>query len=94
MATNAKTYKVEVIGPNLNSSGETFHVHAQGCSDIKRDPKHYGYSQYRGQEWRMEVKSLTEICDDAYPPDDFECESGDYTYDFKVFPCVGNLPLK
>ena len=85
-------FEVEVIGPNLHSGGPTFHVHRQGCADIKRDPRGYGYSQYKGLEWRMSVTRLTEVCDAAYPPDEFECESGDYLDDFKVFPCVGNLP--
>lgn len=85
-------FEVEVIGPNLHSAGATFHVHRQGCADIKRDPKRYGYSQYEGHEWRMTVDTLTEVCDAAYPPSDFQCESGDYLDDFKVFPCVGNLP--
>lgn len=87
-----ETFDVEVLGPNLHTTGEAFHVHRQGCADIKRDPRGYGYSQYRGHEWRMTVTSLTEVCDEAYPPGDFQCESGDYIDDFKVFPCVGNLP--
>lgn len=88
----AEKFEVEVIGPNLHSAGPTFHVHKQGCRDIKRDPRGYGYSQYDGHEWRMTVTSLTEVCDAAYPPDDFDCESGDYLDDFKVFPCVGHIP--
>jgi hypothetical protein len=85
-------FEVEVIGPNLHTRGESFHVHRQGCADIKRDPKRYGYSQYTGMEWRMKVATLTEVCDAVYPPSDFDCNSGDYLDDFKVFPCVGDLP--
>jgi hypothetical protein len=87
-----ETFDVEVIGPNLHSAGATFHVHRQGCRDIERDPRGYGYSQYKGLEWRMTVETLTEVCDAAYPPSDFNCESGEYLDDFKVFPCVGHIP--
>src|SRR4029077_12944948 len=30
--------RVQVIGPNLFGAEHTFHVHAAGCADIKRNP--------------------------------------------------------
>lgn len=38
------TTKVQVLGPNLRDSNETFHIHAVGCADIARN---YG----RGKRW-------------------------------------------
>lgn len=80
--------RVKVLGPNLHGVTETFHVHAADCADIKRDPKRHGYDQSTPAE---EAKSKIDIVDSVYPPSDFECESGEYIYDFHFFPCTEGL---
>lgn len=84
--------RVTVVGPNLPGSLQriaTFHVHAEGCADLKRG----AIRPHAAQGWTIEARSLTEVCDEVYPPEDFECESGEYLFDFHFAPCV-NLPEK
>jgi len=82
----SQTQSVTIIGPNLRDQSKgQFHVHAAGCGDIRkqanRDP------EFRNG-WTIEATSLVEICDDVYPPDDFECESGQFIGEFHFAPCV------
>jgi hypothetical protein len=81
--------KVTVCGPNLRDQSKgTFHVHAAGCADLargaKREPEY-------ANGWTIEVASAVEVCDEVYPPEDFECESGDNLAEFHFFPCVSAL---
>ena len=84
--------KVHVIGPNLRDNAHVFHVHAEGCADVKRSPL------YRSPEFRYDRETVTEYADVRAMVDDVYqdqiAESGDpdegryYVQDFKVFPCV------
>jgi len=78
--------QVAVYGPNLRAP-ETFHVHAPGCADTRK-------ALYAGHNaWLVECSSLVDLSDEAYPPEDFECESGEFTGEFKVFACAKALPV-
>ena len=85
--------KVAVLGPNLRVNDETFHVHARGCSDIK---KNYGPGKKIGGEdlgWIIDVGSRQDIVEAIYcehmeengdtGPDDWKLYD-----DLRVFPCV------
>lgn len=81
--------RVTIVGPNLPRQAQaTFHVHAEGCADLKRG----WIKDYAPDGWTIEATSLTDVCDEVYPPEDFECESGAYLYDFHIAPCV-TLPV-
>lgn len=78
---------VTIIGPNLRDQSKgTFHVHAAGCADLKR----LAHREPEAAEYPLtfEAESLTEVCDEVYPPEDFEYESGEYLFDFYIAPCV------
>lgn len=85
--------RVAILGPNLaDQSRGDFHVHAAGCSDIGKVRFLSGIAK-RDCSWEMEASSLTEIVDAVYPPDQFECESGEYMQEFHFAPCV-KLPVE
>lgn len=79
--------RLTIVGPNLEDQSKgTFHVHAAGCA-------HLNQRQYRYvQTWTATFATRTEVCDDAYPPEDFDCDSGEYLFDFHFSPCV-TIPL-
>jgi hypothetical protein len=82
--------RVTICGPNLRDQSKgTFHVHAEGCADLQRGARRE--PEY-AKGWTIDAASLVEVCDEVYPPEDFECESGEWTYDFHVFPCASALP--
>jgi hypothetical protein len=80
---------LDIYGPNLSRAatpdGATFAVHAAGCAHGKR------------RELRDAIKhtedhpSLVALCDEYYPPDEFECESGENADDFYIAPCARSL---
>jgi len=78
--------RVSVFGPNLRVPGPTFHVHAEGCADTRKSV----YRGHRPATW--DAASATEVCDEMYPPEDFDCKSGEYLDDFRFFPCCDALP--
>lgn len=85
--------KLSVVGPNLPSTAETFHIHAEGCRDIatKRVYQNHRPGTPEGP-WTMEAATKIEVCDGVYGLDEFETTSGAYLDDFKFFPCCGKLP--
>jgi len=81
--------RVMIAGPNLRDQSKgTFHVHAVGCADIRRmmarEPEY-------ANGWEIDANTVIDICDAVYPPGEFECESGEYLYDFHFFPCCKGL---
>jgi hypothetical protein len=81
--------RVTICGPNLRDQSKgTFHVHAAGCADLikhaRREPEY-------SNGWTIEAFSRAHVCDEVYPPGDFECEPGEYVHDFHFFPCVKGL---
>ena len=81
--------RVTICGPNLRDQSKgQFHVHAEGCADLKRGAQRE--PEYRNG-WTIEAANRIEVCDEVYPPEDFECESGDYVDEFYFFPCTEAL---
>lgn len=86
-ARPAEGQRVTIVGPNLPRSladQGTFHVHAAGCADLNRG----AIREAAMDAWTIEATSKTEVCDATYDPSDFQCESGEYLYDFHFAPCV------
>ena len=82
--------RVHVMGPNLQSkSDETFHVHAEGCADVRRAPVYQGAEHRADRENAEEFATLLEIAAYVY---DFEDNPADLIGDFLVFPCAQALP--
>lgn len=84
--------RIAIAGPNLRDQSEgTFHVHAADCADllrgVRREPEY-------ANAHIMDAETDVDVCDAMYPPADFECESGEYLYDFKFFPCCSDLPTR
>jgi hypothetical protein len=80
---------VTICGPNLNDQSKgQFHVHAADCADLVRGARRE--PAYR-EGWTIEAATATEVCDEVYPPEDFECESGEYLSDLHFFPCTSAL---
>lgn len=81
--TDPRHIPLAVYGPNLPSSAPAaFLVHDPDCADCRK-------GLYRShQPMIMDAGSATEVCDAVYPPEDFQCESGEYLYDFHFYPCV------
>lgn len=82
--------RVTICGPNLNDQSKgTFHVHAEGCADLRRNARRE--PEYRNG-WSLDAADRVEVCDAVYDPDDFQCESGENLFDFHFFPCCDALP--
>lgn len=92
--TKAATMRVRILGPNLPAAaGETFHVHAAGCADIKRSPL---YREATG--WDTEADSKVDVVWDIYCDVfgdnhtagqwDDPAERAPYEQDVRFFPCV------
>ncbi len=88
--------QLHVLGPNLLGSGtaETFHVHAQGCPDVQRRRLYAGREHDWDRTHTYPARCLDDIVTAVYA--DIIAESGDtpadYRHDFRLFPCVGDLP--
>lgn len=88
MSETTQTQAVKVFGPNIRfKHGATFEVHDAGCRDASRGP--CALDRFPTE---FSARSLVEICDEIYDPDNFHCESGDYLFDFHFAPCV-HLPV-
>jgi hypothetical protein len=83
--------RVTIIGPNLRDQSKgTFHVHAEGCADIKRmasrEPEYL-------DGWTVSATSVKDVVTDVYDPDNFGWneddpqEVADYASEFYFFPC-------
>lgn len=93
MPTTA-TQRLVIVGPNLpatlNRKGE-FHVHAEGCAHLKRNP----LRTYAQGEPAYEFATCVEVAEHVYDNGIMtEDETGeDYLFDFHFAPCV-TLPTK
>lgn len=76
--------RVTIIGPNLrNQSKGQYHVHAEGCLDVMRDPHRYGY--HHAEPHRIiEAASKVEIVNDVYG----DVIAAAYFDEFNFAPCV------
>lgn len=81
------TQTLRIVGPNLPSEAKaTFHVHAEGCADLKR-----GWIARCRDGWTMEAASRFDVEADAYDFAPAESEGytlGDYQSEFHFAPCV------
>ncbi len=85
--------RVLVIGPNLPDPGETFHVHAEGCGDVKRSRLYSSPSFNFDKSHPLEYDSVEELVKDIYQ--DILAEGDEdwhnYIQEFKWFSCVKDL---
>lgn len=83
--------RVHVMGPNLFNSGhdETFHVHREGCADVKRSPVYRGSDHKSDRENAIDFPSLVAVAEYVY---DFEEDAASLIHDFHVFDCARDLP--
>ena len=80
--------KVSVMGPNLRDQSKgTFHVHKAGCFDLARDRNYHDTDP----PITFDADSRVDVCDTVYDPGDFQCESGEFLFDFHFAPCVDAL---
>lgn len=76
--------KVTIVGPNLpDQSKGSFHVHKEGCADLKRG------MMVRAERWTVEVKELDEVVYAVYSDmiEDGE-DIGMYRDDIHFAPCM------
>lgn len=92
------TASVHVIGPNLSTEGEPFHVHAEGCSDVYRSRLYSGPEFATDRTTTYEFTGLRELVAAMYSDlmtDDPSVDEDEYVTaslaDFRVFPCVSAL---
>lgn len=71
------------------SNGNSFHVHAEGCPDIKKR------KYFKSTKYNETITSVEELVTNSYsdmleesPSDTWE----DYLGEFQIFPCVEKLP--
>lgn len=91
--------RVHIIGPNLMCpEGYTFHVHAEGCPDVKRKRLYRWADHAWDTEHAYEMDSMQEVVEFMYDgqlsdnADDPEWSDWHaYEPDFKWFPCVKGL---
>lgn len=94
----ATKQRVTIIGPNLNKAGQDkgqYHVHAEGCGDIARDPRGYGYVSAE-PHWTIGAANLEAVVEDVYADIIAENEGDEHGWDevqaymneFHFAPCV------
>lgn len=94
--TTEDRMQVTIIGPNLyDQSLGSFHVHAAGCRDITRDPKHYGYYESQGgHNMDLDADSAEAVVEFVYGDQMAENPGStvaDYMPDFHFAPCCKGL---
>jgi len=86
--TTTTTQRLTVVGPNLPQEAKaTFHVHAEGCADLRRG----WIARHAGDGWTAEFSSLLDVEADVYdfaPDEDESYRLGDYLTEFYFAPCV------
>lgn len=87
--------KVTIIGPNLRKQDKgQFHVHAEGCADIRRDPKRYGYV-FASPHWTIDADTQYAVVEEIFSDMIFHNDMSpaeDYLSEVHFAPCV-KLPL-
>jgi len=85
--------RVTIVGPNLPGSLQrqgTFHVHAEGCADLKRG----AIREEAENGWTIEASSVDEVVQNIYDPGNFQYDPSDpadyspYLHDVHFAPCV------
>lgn len=89
--------RLTVVGPNLpNQAKATFHVHAEGCPDLRRGwiRPYAAYAGTGGEGWTAEYSSLYDLEADVYDflqqpgGEDPDYVLGQYQNEFHFAPCV------
>lgn len=88
--------QVTICGPNLNDQSKgQFHVHAAGCSDLKR---HAHREPEYEHGWTIEAESRVDVATEVYADHMAEREPSDpwskpepYVSEFHFFPCCDSL---
>lgn len=86
------TQRLTIVGPNLPAQAKApFHVHAAGCTDLKRG----WIRSYAAEAWDMDASSRYDVEASVYDfaaDEDPHYSLGDYQSEFWFAPCV-TLPL-
>ena len=84
--------RVTICGPNLRDQSKgTFHVHAEGCADLKRHA--HREPEYR-DGWTINAESREAVADEVYADiidENPDSTAADYVSDFHFFPCCNDL---
>lgn len=85
--------KVKVVGPNLPAeAGESFHVHAADCADLKRG----WIRRHAAEEPTVDLDSREEVVlyvyDNGIMDENPDLTWRDYLGEFRFLPCVAGLP--
>lgn len=89
---------VRVVGPNLNDQTRgTFHVHADGCADLKKygPGRRFGGDEYGERETPLDVDTALEVVEEIYADqldENPDVTAADWLDDFYFAPCVKSLP--
>lgn len=87
--------KVHVIGPNLpDQSNGSFHVHAEGCADVKRNRDYRSPEFKTDRETTVDVADMDELVAYVYADqlaEDDSLKASDLVNDFYVFGCAKAL---
>lgn len=87
---------VHIIGPNLRDQSKgDFHVHAQGCADVTRNPEYQAPDYDSDRKVVYGVDSQRDVSEFIYSD---MIGEGSMTWQdglgtFHLFPCVGDLPV-
>lgn len=92
--TKEQTMRVHVLGPNLRDQSKgSFHVHAEGCADVKRSREYKGRDFDHDRRTTYEVSSLVDVAAEIYQDMiDEDNPAENYVSEFYVFPCASDLP--
>ena len=80
--------KVVIVGPNLRDQSQgAFHVHAQGCGDLRRNPN----LREEPHDYVIEAETFEDVAEDVYA--DHMAENPDLSLDmcvadFHFAPCA------
>jgi len=85
--------RVTICGPNLRDQSKgQFHVHAEGCADLRRNASLQREPEYMNG-WTIEAATRDEVGDHIYEDHIAEgsMEPGEGKHDCHFFPCVSDL---
>lgn len=81
-------FAITTIGPN-GFTDASFHIHEEGCRDIKQR------KYFRSEKYNEKITSVEDLVTSTNS--DIIEENGspwqDYAGEFRIFPCVGDLPF-
>lgn len=88
--------RVHIIGPNLRDQSKgDFHVHAEGCADVQRNPEYQVPDYDTDRKLVYDVTSQRDVSEFIYSD---MIGEGSMTWQdgvdtFHLSPCVGDLPM-